>query len=114
MEHVMGDLNYWTDLLTEMRVGWIAGSEHKEYEKMASIFAQPYSTPSDCNTVDIPYKKDILLAQKSAVEKHERIQQSKATDHREEPPQCVDTGGMRMMQNALWIPERAVKLQLFL
>jgi Integrase core domain len=30
----------------------------------------------------------------------------------EVPPQQVDSGGMRMMDNALWIPERAVELQL--
>jgi hypothetical protein len=30
----------------------------------------------------------------------------------EVPPQQVDAGGMRMMNNALWIPERAVELQL--
>jgi Integrase zinc binding domain len=27
------------------------------------------------------------------------------------PPQQVDAGGMRMMNNALWIPERAFELQ---
>jgi hypothetical protein len=30
----------------------------------------------------------------------------------EVPPQQVDAGDMRMMNNALWIPERAVELQL--
>jgi hypothetical protein len=30
----------------------------------------------------------------------------------EAPPQQVDAGGMRMMNNALWILERAVELQL--
>jgi Integrase core domain/Integrase zinc binding domain len=30
----------------------------------------------------------------------------------EVPPQQVDAGGMRMMDNALWIPERAVELQI--
>jgi Integrase zinc binding domain len=30
----------------------------------------------------------------------------------EVPPQQVDAGGMRMMNSALWIPERAVELQL--
>jgi hypothetical protein len=28
------------------------------------------------------------------------------------PPQQEDAGGMRMMNNAQWIPERAVELQL--
>jgi hypothetical protein len=31
---------------------------------------------------------------------------------REVPPQKVNAGGMRMMNNALWVLERAVKLQL--
>jgi hypothetical protein len=30
----------------------------------------------------------------------------------EEPPQQVDAGGMGMIKNALWIPERGVELQL--
>jgi RNase H-like domain found in reverse transcriptase len=42
IEHIMGELNYWTDLMTRMRVGWIAGSEHKAHGKMASLYAQPY------------------------------------------------------------------------
>jgi hypothetical protein len=29
MEHVMSELNYWTDLMTRWGVGWIAGSENK-------------------------------------------------------------------------------------
>jgi hypothetical protein len=41
MEHVMGELNYWTDLMTRWGVGWIAGSENKAHGKMASLFAQP-------------------------------------------------------------------------
>jgi hypothetical protein len=40
MEHVMGELNYWTDLMTRWGVEWIAGSEHKAHGKMASLFAQ--------------------------------------------------------------------------
>jgi hypothetical protein len=45
MEHVMGEPNYWTDLMTRWGVGWIVGSEHKAHGKMASLFAQPYSIP---------------------------------------------------------------------
>jgi hypothetical protein len=26
MEHVMGELKYWTDLMTRWGVGWVAGS----------------------------------------------------------------------------------------
>jgi hypothetical protein len=79
---------------------------------MASLFAQPYISRPDCDTVKFPSKKDIILVQQSAVNEHERFQQSNATAHQEEPLQQVDAGGMRMMNNALWIPQRAVELQL--
>jgi hypothetical protein len=112
MEHVMGDLNYWTDLMTRWGVGWIAGSEHKAHGKMASLFAQPYISPPDYDTVDFPSKKEIILVQQSAVDEFERCQQGSAVACQEVPPQQVDAGGMRMMNNALWIPEWAVELQL--
>jgi hypothetical protein len=51
MNHVMGELNYWTDLVTRWRVGWIAGSENKAHGKMDSLFAQPYISPHDYDTV---------------------------------------------------------------
>jgi hypothetical protein len=38
MEHFMGELNYWTDLMTRWRVGRIAGSERNAHGKMASLF----------------------------------------------------------------------------
>jgi hypothetical protein len=31
MEHVMGKLNYWTDLMTRWGVGWNEGSENKAH-----------------------------------------------------------------------------------
>jgi hypothetical protein len=62
--------------------------------------------------VEIPSKKEILLVQQSAVDEYERCQKSNATACQEVPPQQVDACGMRMMNNALWIPERAVELQL--
>jgi hypothetical protein len=62
--------------------------------------------------VEFPSKKEILLVQQSAVNEYERCQQSKATARQEVPPQQVDSGGMRMMNNKLWIPELAVELQL--
>jgi hypothetical protein len=108
----MGELNYWTDLMTRWGVGWIAGSENKAHGKMASLFAQSCISPPDYDTVEFPSKKDILLVQQSAVDEHERCQQGNAMARQEEPPQQVDAGGMRMMNNALWIPERAVELQL--
>jgi RNase H-like domain found in reverse transcriptase len=67
MEHVMGELNYWTDLKTRWGVGWIAGSESKAHGKMASLFAQPYISPPDYDTVDFPSKKEVLLVQQSAL-----------------------------------------------
>jgi Integrase core domain/Integrase zinc binding domain len=79
---------------------------------MASLFAQPYISPPDYDTVEFPSTKEILLAQQSAVKENERRQQVNATARQKEPPQQFDAGGMRMMNNALWIPERAVELQL--
>jgi Integrase core domain/Integrase zinc binding domain len=108
----MGELNYWTDFMTRWGVGWIAGSKNKAHGKMASLFAQPYISPPDYDTVEFPSKKEILLAQQSAVDEYERCQKSNATARQEVPPQQVDAGGMRMMSSALWIPESAVELQL--
>jgi hypothetical protein len=93
-------------------VGWIASREHKAHGKMDNLFSQPYITPPDYDTVEFLSKKEILLAQKCAVNEYERCQQGNATARQEVPPQQVDAGGMRMMNNALWIPERAVELQL--
>jgi Integrase core domain/Integrase zinc binding domain len=50
--------------------------------------------------------------QQSAVDEYERCQQSNAMALQEVPPQQVDPGGMRMMNSALWIPERVVDLLL--
>jgi hypothetical protein len=66
MEHVMGELNYSTDLMARSGVEWIAGSENKAHGKMASLFAQPYITPPYYDTVEFPSKKEILLVQQSA------------------------------------------------
>jgi hypothetical protein len=57
-------------------------------------------------------QKEILLLQQSAVNENEHCEQSSATACQEEPPRQVDAGGMRMIINALWIPDRAVELQL--
>jgi hypothetical protein len=86
----------------------------KAHGKMASRFAQPSITPPDYDTVEFPSKKDILMAQLSAVQQYDQIQLDKATARREERPQQFNVGDMRMMNNALWIPERAVDLQLSL
>jgi hypothetical protein len=97
--------------MTRWGVGWVAGSENKAHGKMASLFAQPYISAPDYDTVEFPSEKLILL-QQSAVNEYERYQQGNAMARQEVPPQQVDAGGMRMMNNALWIPERAVQLQL--
>jgi Integrase zinc binding domain len=94
----MAEHNYWKDLMTKWGVGRIAGSEHKALGKMASLFAHPYISPPEYDTVDFPSNKEILLAQQSADNEQELLQQSNATGRREE--------------DALWIPERAVELQL--
>jgi hypothetical protein len=57
----MGELNYWTDIMKRWGVGWVAGSENKAHDKMASLFAQPYIIPPDYDTVEFPSKKEILL-----------------------------------------------------
>jgi hypothetical protein len=64
---------------------------------MASLYAQPYISPFDYDTVEFPSKKDILLVLQSAVNEYERYQQNNATARQEVPPQQVDAGGMRMM-----------------
>jgi hypothetical protein len=112
MEHGMDEPNYWTDLMTRWGVGWIAGSENKAHGKMASLFAQPYISPPEYDTVEFPSKEEIPLVQQSAVNEYESFQQSNATACQELPPQQVDAGGIRMINNALWIPECAVELQL--
>jgi hypothetical protein len=81
---------------------------------MASLFAQPYISPPDYDTVEFPSKKEIILLQQSAVNEYDRCKKSNAAACQEELPQQVDDGDMRMMNNALWIPERAVELQLSL
>jgi hypothetical protein len=93
----MGELNYWTYLMTRWVVGWVAGSENKAHGKMDSLFAQPYISPPDYDTVGFPSRKEIILAQQSAVNEYESYQQSNATARQEVPPQQVDAGGMRML-----------------
>jgi hypothetical protein len=53
-EHVTGELNYWTDHMTRWGVDRIAGSENKAHGKMASLFAQPYISWPDYDTVEFP------------------------------------------------------------
>jgi hypothetical protein len=67
-------------------VGWIVGSEHKAHGKVASLYAEPYISLPDYDTVEFPSKKEILPEHQSAIIKHERCQQSNVTDRREVPP----------------------------
>jgi hypothetical protein len=68
MEHVMSEVNYWMNLMTRWVVRLIAGSKNKAHGKIASLFAQPYISPLDYDTVVFPLKKEILLVQQSAVD----------------------------------------------
>jgi Integrase zinc binding domain len=100
--------------LGEIGSRWIAGSEHKVYGKVASLFSQPYVTPPGNDTAELSPQQIILLAQSSAIQEFERGKHSKVTACRDEPRQQVRASDMRMMKNALWIPERAIGLQLHL
>jgi hypothetical protein len=90
----------------------VAGSENKAHGRMAILFAQPYISLPDYDTVEFRSTKYILLVRQSAVNEYDRCQQRNATARQEVPPQKVDAGGMRMMSNALRISECAVELQL--
>jgi RNase H-like domain found in reverse transcriptase len=114
MEHVMGELSYGTNLMMRWGVGSIAGSENKADGKMASLFAQPYISPPDYDMEEFPSKKEILMLLQSAVSEYERCQQGNAMARQEVQPQQVHAGGTRLMNNALWILESAVELQLLL
>jgi hypothetical protein len=95
-------------------VGWIAGSEHKAHGKIARLFAQPYISQLDYDKVELSSWKEILPAQQSSVKDYERCQQSKATARQKVPPQKVGACGIRMTNNKLWNPDRAVEIQLCL
>jgi hypothetical protein len=64
---MMGELNYWKDLMTRWGVGWIAKSERNPHGKMANLLAQPLIGPPDKDTVDFLSKKEIFMINKSAV-----------------------------------------------
>jgi hypothetical protein len=53
---------------------------------MASLFAQPYISPIDYDTVQFPSKKEILLVQQSSLDECERCQQGSAMARQEVPP----------------------------
>jgi Integrase zinc binding domain len=113
MEHVIGELNHWTDLMTRWGVGWISGSKKSAWKDGQALCTAVHQ-PARLRYGGVSSKKEIQLVQQSAVDEYERCQQSYATARQEVPPQQVDAGGMRMMNNALWIPEHAVELQLCL
>jgi hypothetical protein len=68
---------------------------------MASLFQHLYIRPPDYDTVEFPFKKEILLAQQSAVNEYEQYRKGNVTARQEVPPQQVDAVGTRMMSNAL-------------
>jgi hypothetical protein len=43
---------------------------------MASLFAQPYISPTDYDTLKLPSKEEILMEQQSAVNEHERCRKA--------------------------------------
>jgi hypothetical protein len=98
--------------MTRRGVRWIACDYHKAHGKKASLFAQPYKNLPDYDTIEFSSKKEIMLAQTSAVQEYERGQHGNSNARQVELPQHDDADGMRMMSNALWIPECAVELQL--
>jgi Integrase zinc binding domain len=117
IEHVAGEFSYWMDLMTRWGVGWIAGSESKARSKLASPFAQPYFSPPDDDRPEFPAKQEILWAQKNAVAEYNRRKQAIANGEKivalnEEPPVNIGSRGLRMIDGAIWVPEKAVDLQL--
>jgi hypothetical protein len=62
----------------------------------ASLHSRNISPP-DYDTMELPSKKEILLAQQSTVNKYEQYQKISATACQEAPPQKVDADGMRVM-----------------
>jgi hypothetical protein len=95
-------------------VGSRVGSRQRDQSAWQD--GQPVCTaihqPARLRYGEVTSKKDILLVQQSAVYEYERFQQGNAMARQELPPQKVGASGMKMMNNALWIPERAVELQL--
>jgi hypothetical protein len=74
MKHVMGELNYWKDLMKRWRVGWIADSENKAHCVMRcpggrTIARWPASLHSRTSALpttilwNFPSRKEILLVQ---------------------------------------------------
>jgi hypothetical protein len=53
--------------MTRWGVGWVAGSKTKAHGTIVRLFAQPYISPLDYDTVEFPSKKEIILVQRSAV-----------------------------------------------
>jgi hypothetical protein len=68
----MGELNYWTDLMTRWGVRRIADSDRKAHGKMASLIAQRYNIPPDFDEFEFPSRNTILFTQKSVPQEYER------------------------------------------
>jgi hypothetical protein len=117
MEHVAGEVNFWTDLMTRWGVGWVAGAEPRARVALATIFEQPYIMPADEDKPEFPAKQVILMAQKVAIAdyNHRKLaigNGDKKTSNAEEPPVKVGIRGVLMVGDSMWVPTKAVDLQL--
>jgi hypothetical protein len=119
MEHVAGEVNYWTDLLTRWGVGWVAGGTQKARTKIARLFSQPYIMPAEEEEPkpNFPAQQEIMLSQKRAIAEYEQRKKAlgnsdKSTRLSEEPPEAVGARGLRVVDGVIWIPAKSVDLQL--
>jgi hypothetical protein len=84
---------------------------------LATIFAQPYIMPADEDKPEFPAKQVILMAQKTANADYNHCKLAigngdKKTSNAEEQPVKVGTRGVRMVGDSMWVPAKAVDLQL--
>jgi hypothetical protein len=105
--------------MTRWGVGWVAGVEPRARVSLATIFAQPYIMPADEDKPEFPAKQVILMAQKTANADYNHCKLAigngdKKTSNAEEQPAKVGTRGVRMVGDSMWVPAKAVDLQLSL
>jgi hypothetical protein len=113
MEHVAGEVKFWTDLMTRWGVGWVVGAEPRARVALATIFEQPYIMPADEDKPEFPAKQVILMAQKVAIAdyNHRKLaigNGDKKTSNAEEPPVKVGNRGVRMVGDSMWFPVGAL------
>jgi hypothetical protein len=113
VEHVINELNYWTELT------------HDKIESRVDFRQRPQSSWQAGQPIRtaVQYPEWLRYGRVSVEEgdsagAEERGPGTRAKKHgegnarREEPPQQVNAGGTRMMNNVLRTPERAADLQL--